>query len=376
MSTKRRIYLSPPHMGGDELPLVQEAFESNWLAPLGPHVRAFEEEMGARIGRHAVALSAGTAAIHIGLRLLGVQAGDEVFCPSLTFVASVNPVLYLGARPVLIDSERDTWNLCPATLEEALESRARAGRLPRAVVVVHLYGQPAKMELISSICERFGVALLEDAAEALGATYRGTPAGALAPVSAFSFNGNKIITTSGGGMLMTKTPEDAARARHWATQAREPGVEYNHAELGYNYRMSNVLAAMGRGQLRVLDQRVERRRAIFGEYQRGLADLEWLTPMPEHPDGRSSRWLSVFLVAPDAPVTRDDLIRALQEDDIEARPVWKPMHLQPLYEDAEMFGGAVASDLYGRGICLPSGSQMTADDLGRVIHVIRGGAAS
>ncbi|MBO6937188.1 MAG: aminotransferase class I/II-fold pyridoxal phosphate-dependent enzyme [Deltaproteobacteria bacterium] len=367
-----RIWLSPPHMGGEEFEFVRSAFETNWLSTVGPNIDAFEREMGERLGRHCVALASGTSAIHLGLRWLGVGPDDEVLCPSLTFVASSNPILYLGAKPVLIDSERESWNLDPARLEEAIEARTRdVGQPPKALVVVHLYGQTANMDAIRRICSAHGVAVFEDAAEALGATYGATPAGALAPVGALSFNGNKIITTSGGGMLITDSADCAQKARFWSTQARDPGVAYEHTEMGYNYRMSNVLAGMGRGQLTVLDARVERRRAIFERYVSGLEALDGLIPMPEAPWGRHTRWLSTFTVDEEClGVSRDDLIQGLAEANIESRPVWKPMHLQPLYADAPVFGGDVASDLFRRGICLPSGSSLSESDLDRILAVL------
>ncbi len=347
------------------------AFASNWISSVGPQLDAFEQAFAGRLGRPAVALASGTAAIHLGLRALGVGPGDEVLVSDLTFVASVNPIRYLGATPVLVDSDADTWTMSPGLLAEALEARARRGRLPRAVVVVHLYGQCADLDPIAAVCRRHGVPILEDAAEALGATYRGRAAGTVGDVAAFSFNGNKIITCSGGGMLAAS---DAlvARARHWATQARAPRAEYHHEELGYNYRLSNVLAGIGLGQLEVLDARVAQRRAVFDRYRASLADVPGLAPMPEAPYGVSTRWLSCFLVDAGAlGATRDDLLAALAAADIEARPVWKPMHLQPLLAGCEVFGGAVGADLYARGICLPSSSSLGEEDQDRVVEVIR-----
>jgi pyridoxal phosphate-dependent aminotransferase EpsN len=359
-------------MGGTEERYVLEAIASNWLSTVGPNLEAFEAAFSRRIGLPAVAVSSGTAALHLGLRLLGVGPGDEVFSPSLTFVASVNPIAYLGASPVFLDSEAASWNLDPNVLEHALQARARAGRLPKALVVVHLFGQSADMDPIVALCQRFGVLLLEDAAEALGATYHGRPAGSIAPVGAFSFNGNKIITTTGGGMLVAHDADWVRKARFWATQARDPGLAYHHTEMGYNYRMSNLVAGIGRGQLEVLDQRVARRRAIAFRYRDAFADLPGIGLMPQAGYGVHTNWLSCFLIDADVfGASRDQVIAALQAANIEARPVWKPMHLQPLYASAERFGGAVAEDLFARGICLPSSSSLTTAEQNRVIEVVR-----
>jgi pyridoxal phosphate-dependent aminotransferase EpsN len=367
----RRIHLSVPHMEGHERALVADAFDSNWLSSVGPHLDAFEREFAAATRcNSAVALSSGTAAIHLGLRLLGVGPGDEVLSPTLTFVASVNPIVYLGARPVFLDCDR-SWNLDPQRLRDTLVARARNNKLPRAVVVVHLYGKPADLDAILESCARYDVPVLEDAAEALGTQHRGRQAGTIGQVGAFSFNGNKIITTTGGGMLATRTEDAARRARFWATQAREPGVAYAHAQLGYNYRLSNVLAAIGRGQLQVLEKRVAQRRAVAFAYRDAFADLEVLTLMPEPSFGRHTYWLSAFLLGPGSAVDRDGLLRALEAADIEARPVWKPMHLQPLHGAAECVGGSVAEDLFRRGICLPSSSSLDAESQQRVIDVVR-----
>ncbi|MEP6651721.1 MAG: DegT/DnrJ/EryC1/StrS family aminotransferase [Myxococcales bacterium] len=367
-----RILLSVPHMGDREEGFVREAFESNWLSTVGPQITAFEQEFGARLSLPAVALGSGTAAMHLGLRLLGVGAGDEVLCSTLTFVASANPLLYLGARPVFVDSELATWNLDPSLLADALARRAAKNRLPKAVVVVHLYGQCSDMDPILEVCNRYQVPVMEDAAEALGSLYKGKPAGSMGVVSAFSFNGNKIITTSGGGMLVSHRPDWVDRARFWSTQARDAGIAYEHSDVGYNYRLSNVLAAIGRGQLMVLDERVRQRRAVAARYQEALADIDGLSPMPEAPFGFHTRWLSCFLIDPKRTrVSRDELLAALAQDDIEARPVWKPMHMQPLFEDAEAIGGEVAEHLFHNGICLPSSSSLTLEDQQRVIASVR-----
>ncbi len=367
-----RVWLSVPHMGELEVRRVEAAFASNWLSSVGPEIDGFEEAFAARLGRPSVAVASGTAAIHLGLRLLGVGPGDEVLVSDLTFVASVNPIRYLGATPIFVDSDPATWTLSPALLAEALADRARRGRRPAAVVVVHLYGQMADMAPILEACRRWEVPVLEDAAEALGATYRGRPAGTFGDVAAFSFNGNKIITTSGGGML-SASRERVERARHWATQAREPGAAYHHLELGYNYRMSNVLAAIGRGQLAVLDERVRQRRAVEARYRQAFADLPGLEPMPEADYGLHTHWLSCFLVdRTRLGAGRDAILEALGAADVEARPVWKPMHLQPLYQACERDGGAVAEDLFARGLCLPSSSSLSASDQARVVEVVRG----
>jgi pyridoxal phosphate-dependent aminotransferase EpsN len=370
----KRIYLSVPHMGEGEARYVQEAFASNWLSTVGPNLEAFEASFSARVGGlPCVALASGTAAMHLGLRLLGVDAGDEVFCPTLTFVASVNAAVYLGASPVFLDSDRTSWNLDPGLLEEALADRAARGKLPKAVIVVHLYGQSADLDPILAACARYDVPVLEDAAEAMGTLYKGRQVGAFAPVGTFSFNGNKIITTSGGGMLCAHSADWVQKARFWSQQARDPGVAYEHSELGYNYRMSNVLAGLGRGQLEVLDERVRQRRAIAFRYRDAFADLPGIELMPQAEYGLHTNWLSCFLVDEAAfGARRDAILESLDRENIEARPVWKPMHLQPLYASAPRYGGAVAEDLFRRGICLPSSSSMTLEEQNRVIRLVRG----
>lgn len=368
----KRIYLSVPHMGGAEEGYVHEAFASNWLSTVGPNLDAFEKAFEARLGLPSVALGSGTAALHLALRLLGVGPGDEVVCPTLTFVASVNPVRYLGAEPVFVDSDPATWMLDPALLDRLLERKARAGRLPKAVVVVHLYGQCADLDPILASCRRHGVPVLEDAAEALGTLYKGRPAGTLGDLGIFSFNGNKIITTTGGGMLSSARREWVEKARFWSQQARDPAVEYHHTELGYNYRLSNVLAGIGRGQLEVLDERVAQRRAVAFRYRDAFADLPGLTLMPQAAYGLHTNWLSCFLVDEARfGASRDAVIQALGRLNIEARPVWKPMHLQPLYAASECLGGEVAADLYRRGLCLPSSSSLPAEDQAAVVAAVR-----
>ena len=368
-----RVYLSVPHMGGAEERYVREAFASNWLSTVGPHLDALERGFAERIGRPAVALSSGTAAVHLGLRLLGVGPGDEVLVSDFTFVASVNPIRYLGARPVLVDSDPDTWMMNPALLAEALEERVRSGRRPRAVEVVHLYGQSADLDPILEACRRHAVPVLEDAAEALGTLYRGKPVGAFGDVAAFSLNGNKIITASGGGVLVARRPEWVEKTRFWSTQARDPGVGYEHSEIGHNYRLSNVLAAIARGQLEVLDERVRQRRAVAFRYRDAFADLPGIALMPQASYGLHTNWLSCFLVEPDAfGATRNDVLRALAAADIEARPLWKPMHLQPLYLDCERYGGDVSAHLFEHGLCLPSSSSLAPETQDRVIEIVRG----
>ncbi|MGM0577365.1 MAG: aminotransferase class I/II-fold pyridoxal phosphate-dependent enzyme [Myxococcota bacterium] len=368
-----RIYLSPPHMGGRERDLLLDAFDSNWIAPLGPHVDAFEREMAEAVGvEHAAALASGTAALHLALRLLGVGPGDDVVVPTLTFVASLNPVLYQGATPVLLDSERATWNMDPDLLAEELREAADRGRLPKAVIAVDLYGQCADYDALVPLCEEYGVPLVEDAAESLGATWRGRPAGSFGCMAALSFNGNKIITTSGGGMLVSDDEALVRRARHLSTQAREPVLHYEHAEVGYNYRMSNLLAAVGRGQLSALSERVAARRANFAWYSEAFADVPGIEMMPTEPRGESNRWLSVVLIDEEALGVGPETIRQhLAEQDIESRPVWKPMHLQPAFRGRfRLRGGAVAEDLFRRGLCLPSGSALTNTDRERIVRGI------
>lgn len=374
--TQQRIYLSPPHMTGREMTYIQDAFDSNWIAPLGPHVDAFEKEVAAYAGvRGALALSSGTAAMHLGLKLLDVGPGDVVFCSSLTFSASANPILYQGATPVFIDADRETWNMSPQALRRAFEDADRNGRLPKAVVVVDLYGQSADYDPILELCDSYGVPMLEDAAEALGATYKGKKCGTLGKLGVFSYNGNKIITTSGGGMLVSDDLDLLAKARFWATQARDPAPHYQHSEIGYNYRMSNLLAAVGRAQLEVIEDRVAARRRVFDTYRNALGDIPGVSFMPEAPFGRANRWLTVMLVDPQTGVTPADIMKALQEENIESRPVWKPMHLQPVFEEYAYFaheeGSSVSDALFANGICLPSGSSLTNEELERILSVVR-----
>jgi dTDP-4-amino-4,6-dideoxygalactose transaminase len=367
-----RLYLSPPHVGDDERALVNEAFDSNWITPNGPHVEAFEREFAEAVGvPHAAALSSGTAAIHLALQLAGVRPGDEVLCSTFTFVASASPVVWLGAEPVFVDSERESWNLDPTLVAEAIRDAARKGRSPRAVVAVDIYGQTARLGPIAEECDRHGVVLVEDAAQALGATYGERAAGSMGRLGVYSFNGNKIVTTSCGGMLVSAEGDLIDRARFLAQQARDPAPHYEHSTLGNNYRMSNLLAAVGRGQLRRLPQRVERKRRIFALYAEALGSVPGISFMPEAPWGRSMRWLTVILVDPaEFGATREDVRLHLESLDIETRPVVKPMHLQPVFRGCRALRGAVATDLFDRGLCLPSGTQMTDADIERVVDGI------
>ena len=373
-----KIYLSPPHMSGLEQRYVQEAFSSNWIAPLGPNVDAFEQKFAQLLSVNGtLAVSSGTAALHLALHLLGVGRDDEVFVSTFTFCASVNPILYLGGQPVFIDSEYESWNMDPALLEAALADRAAKKKLPKAVMVVHLYGQSANLAPIINLCHRYSVPLIEDAAEALGATYQGQQVGTFGTMSAFSFNGNKIITTSGGGMLVVpekiQGPQSfIAHGRKLATQARDDAPHYQHSEIGYNYRLSNVLAGIGIGQLEVLNERVAARRCIFAHYQQYLSDIPGIEFMPEPAWSFSNRWLTCILINSDQfGADCETVRRAMELENIECRPLWKPMHQQPAYAAYEAFTSGVSEDLFARGLCLPSGSNMSADDIERVVTVIR-----
>jgi pyridoxal phosphate-dependent aminotransferase EpsN len=372
---KERIYLSPPHMSGNEQKYIDEAFKTNWIAPLGPNVDAFEKELAEYVGiEGAVAVSSGTAAIHLALRLLDIKSGDRVFCSTLTFIASASPILYQGAEPVFIDSEPDTWNMSPIALERALEDAKREGKLPKAVIVVNLYGQSAKMDEILSLCNKYNIPVIEDAAESLGSTYKGKKSGTFGKFGIYSFNGNKIITTSGGGMLVSNDVEALQKARFLATQARDPAPHYQHSQVGYNYRMSNIVAGIGRAQLEVLDERVKARRAIFDRYVQALGNIEGVHFMPELEGTMSNRWLTTLTIDQQTlGVTPMDIINALAEENIEARPVWKPLHLQPVFDGVTYYphqeGWSVSDELFANGICLPSGSSMTVEEQNRVIDV-------
>ena len=388
--SQQRILLSLPHMGGTEFNYVQQAFDSNWLSTVGPNLNELERAFRSLVGLPSIALASGTAGLHLALRAAGVRAGDEVIAQSLTFVASTNPILQEHARPILIDSERSTWNLDPNLLADFLARRARDNRLPKAVMAVHLFGQPAAIDELVAICHRYDVALIEDAAESLGSRYKGRHPGTFGHIGVFSFNGNKMITGTTGGMLVTPDAAIATKVRHWSTQARDPdpsGINnYIHTESGYNYRMSNVIAGIVRGQLEVLSLRVRQRRAVFDRYRDGLADIAGFEPQPDAPgatagpgpDGMPenatfhSRWLSCFLVDESRfGMSAPDLIRFLGRANVESRPVWRPMHVQPLFASAERIGGCVAEDLNSRGICLPSSSSLSEADQQFVIDAIR-----
>ena len=368
-----RIYLSPPHMGSEERRLLLEAFDSNWIAPLGPHVDAFEREFATAVGvPAAAALASGTAALHLALLLLGVGPGDEVIVSDLTFAASANVVRYLGAMPVFVDADRETWNIDPDLLAEALADRVRRGRPPKAVIAVDLYGQYTDYDRIAAACAPYGVPTVQDASEALGATYKGRPAGAQGLLAAFSFNGNKILTTSGGGMLASARKDWIAEARNLASQARDPAPHYQHSKVGYNYRLSNLLAAVGRGQLLSLSERVAARRHNFEVYHAALGDLPGWAFMPEAPTGISNRWLTCATIDPrQSGIDREAIRQALERADIEARPLWKPMHMQPVFSECPIYGGSVGRQLFETGICLPSGSALTVGERARIIETIR-----
>ena len=370
----KRLLLASPHMSdeGYELEYIHDAFRKNWIAPLGENVSEFEKTMGAYMGRgYPVALSAGTAALHLAMILAGVKPGDTVFCQSLTFSASANPVAYCGAKPVFIDSERETWNMDPVALRRAFELHGT----PKAVVAVHLYGNPAKLDEIIAICREHGVPLIEDAAEALGSTYNGQKCGTFGEFGGLSFNGNKIITTSGGGMLLCSNEAKIRRARFLATQARDPARYYQHSTIGYNYRMSNVVAGIGRGQLLHLEEHKARKNEIYRQYKEAFVDIEAITMNPMNPDGDANNWLSCMTIAPDCSVTPDQVMDALAEYNIETRPIWKPMHLQPVFADCDFIqvkeGRSVSEDIFNRGVCLPSDIKNTPEDMELIISLIR-----
>jgi dTDP-4-amino-4,6-dideoxygalactose transaminase len=367
-----RVFLSPPDVGPEERRMLLDAFDSNWIAPAGPDIDAFEREVAERTGvAHAVALSSGTAALHLALLLAGVQRGDEVLVPSFTFIATAAAVTYLGAHPVFVDCSADSWNLDPILVEEVLTERAALGRLPSAVVSVDLYGETADYAALESLCRTFEVPLVEDSAEALGASYQGRAAGSFGVAGIFSFNGNKIITTSGGGMLVSHSPQLVDRARHLATQAREPFSHYEHATVGYNYRLSNLLAALGRAQLRGLDSRIERRRLIDAAYTRGLAGLPGVSLMPRTAAGTSNNWLTCILIDPEGfGVDRERVRMALEDADIESRPTWKPLHLQPAFSGVALVGPGHCERIFDQGLCLPTGSALSSADQSRVIEII------
>ena len=375
----KRIYLASPHMGELEKVFVKEAFDTNWVAPLGPNVNNFEKEVAEYVGiKHASALVSGTSAIHLAIKLLGIKPGDIVFCSSLTFAASCNPIIYEGAEPVFIDSEYKSLNMSPVALKNAFEVYSKKGNLPKAVIVVHLYGQSADMDKIMAICNEYNVPVIEDAAESLGATYKGKQTGTMGKYGIYSFNGNKIITTSGGGMLVSDDEEGIKKSRFWATQSRDNARYYQHTELGYNYRMSNIVAGIGRGQIRVLDERIEKKKYIYEKYKEAFSDIKdiEMTNICEY--GEPNYWLSVGILNDNSRVKPIDIILALEEENIESRHIWKPMHMQPFYEKYDFFKddnsekGSVSEEIFERGICLPSDTKMTDEEIERVIKIVRG----
>ena len=372
---KSRIWLSLAHMGGREQEFIREAFDTNWVVPLGPNVDAFEKALAAylREDKHVVALSAGTAALHLGLILLGAGVGDEVICQSFTFSASANPIMYQGAKPVFVDSEASTWNMDPVLLEEAIKDRLRkTGKLPKAIIPVHLYGMPARLDRICEIAGRYGIPVLEDAAEALGSEFKGRKCGTFGELAALSFNGNKMITTSGGGALVCRSEEEAGQVKFYATQARDAAPHYQHSHIGYNYRMSNICAGIGRGQMFVLEEHVARRRAIHALYTSLLKDIPGISVL-QNPssDFDSNFWLTCITVDPPvAGCTRENIRLALDADNIESRPLWKPMHLQPVFAEAPFYGNGTSEHLFDIGLCLPSGPTLTDEDIRRVVEVV------
>lgn len=377
ITKSERIFLSAPHMSGKEMKYIKSAFQTNWIAPLGPNVDNFEREIAAYVGvKEAVAVSSGTAAIHLALSLLDVKKGDTVFCSSLTFVGSANPILYQGAKPVFIDSERETWNMSPEALQRAFDETERKSRLPKAVIIVNLYGQSAKMDELISICNKYKVPIIEDAAESLGATYKGKKSGSFGNFGIFSFNGNKIITTSGGGMLVSNSENAIKKARFLATQAKDCSTYYQHSEMGFNYRLSNILAGIGRGQLEALGDRINKKREIYRTYENELGQIPGISFMPELKNTYSNRWLTTLTIDENAfGIGVKDLISSLEEDNIEARHVWKPLHLQPLFKDCQFYPHdekhTISEELFRKGICLPSGTSMDLEEQLRVITCIK-----
>lgn len=370
-----QILLSTPHMGSAEREFVEEAFRTNWIAPLGPNVDGFEQELADLVGvKYGAALSSGTAAIHLGLILMNVKKGDRVFCSTLTFSASANPIVYQGAEPVFIDSDEKSWNMSPEALESAFSAATQEGWMPKAVIVVNLYGQSADMDRLIDICNNYNVPILEDAAESLGARYKGKASGSFGKAGVYSFNGNKIITTSGGGMLVSDDKEFIERARFLATQARDPSPHYQHSQIGYNYRMSNILAGVGRGQLKVLNERVEARRSVFSAYKNALSDISAIEWMPEPEWSYSTHWLTACVVDPSVGISSQEFIKCLAGELIEARPLWKPMHLQPVFSHCRYFSHpqqSVSDRLFENGVCLPSGSNMSESQLARIVSTVK-----
>ncbi|SHL93531.1 DegT/DnrJ/EryC1/StrS family aminotransferase [Mucilaginibacter sp. OK098] len=369
-----KIWLSSPHMGQQEFAFVKEAFDTNWIAPLGPLVNGFENDLELFTGsKYAAALSSGTAALHLALVMLDIKMGDEVICQTLTFSASANPIAYLGAIPIFIDSEPETWNMCPDLLETAIKDRILKGKKPKAIIVVHIYGMPAKIEEIVAIGDKYGIPIIEDAAEALGSTVNGRSVGTFGLMSILSFNGNKIITTSGGGALISDDEKFICQARFLATQARDAAVHYQHSQIGYNYRMSNVCAAIGRGQMQVLPERIKQRRRVYEYYLENLSEIPCVDFLPE-PDGSfSNRWLTAVLIdsSKGNGVNRETIRLSLEKDNIESRPLWKPMHLQPVFKDYPSYINGISEPLFNNGLCLPSGSNLKDEDLKRVVDIIK-----
>ena len=371
-----RIYLSSPHMGGEELKYINEAFDTNWVAPLGPNVNNFEKEICKYTGaKYATALVSGTSAIHLALKCLGVGEGDVVFCSTLTFSATANPIIYQGAEPVFIDSDYKTWNMCPIALQKAFDDAKKNNKMPKAVIVVNLYGQSADYDALKAICDKYNVPIIEDAAESLGATYKGKQTGTIGDIGIYSFNGNKIITTSGGGMMVSNNEEYTKKALFWATQSRENERHYEHKELGFNYRMSNVVAGLGRGQIKVLDDRIAKKKEIFESYKEAFKDIDDIEMMNICDFGEPNYWLSVATIKEESKVKPIDIIIALEEENIESRPVWKPMHLQPFFKNCKFFSsleeGSVSEDLFTRGICLPSDTKNSLEELKIIIDIIK-----
>ncbi len=370
---KEKIWLSSPHMSGNEMKYINEAFEQNWIAPLGPNVNGFEKELGEYLGiPHVAVLSSGTAAIHLALILEGIKPGNEVLVSTFTFSATVNPIVYQGAKPVFIDSEQESWNMNPDLLEKAILDRIHKGKKPKAIIVVHLYGMPAKIKTIMQIAEKYNIPVIEDAAEALGSEYQDRRCGTFGKHSILSFNGNKIITTSGGGALVTKTLENVKETRFLATQARDEAPHYQHSKIGYNYRMSNIVAGIGRGQLEVIEDRIKKRRANFDYYLSALGKIEGISFLRQRPGVYSNYWLTTILIEPErtSGITTDDIRLALEAENIESRPLWKPMHMQPVFEKYPAYVDGTSESLFNKGLCLPSGSNLTNEQKDRVISVI------
>lgn len=373
---KKRIYLASPHMGGEELNYINEAFDTNWVAPLGPNVNNFEKEMCEYTGaKSSTALVSGTSAIHLALKCLGVGQGDIVFCSTLTFSATANPIIYQGAEPVFIDSEYESWNMSPVALQKAFDDAKKNSKMPKAVVVVNLYGQSADYDKLKSICNKYNVPIIEDAAESLGATYKGVQTGTIGEIGIYSFNGNKIITTSGGGMMVSNNAEYTKKALFWATQSREAERHYEHKEIGFNYRMSNVVAGIGRGQLKVLDKRIEKKKEIYKAYKDGFKEIEDLEMMNVCDFGEPNYWLSVVTINENSKINPLDIMLALENENIESRPVWKPMHMQPFFKKYKFFSSlenaSVSEDLFNRGICLPSDTKISHNDIKEIINIIK-----